>query len=234
MALILGIETATTVCSVGLWDGETVLGLKETSEHNSHSRVVAVFIEELLRETGTGKKQLDAVVVSKGPGSYTGLRIGVSTAKGLCYALDKPLIAINTLRAMAHGMKQLQVTSKGDLPILYVPMIDARRMEVFSAIYNAELNPVRDTMAEIITHDSFNDLLQGHHLIIAGDGADKCHNTLVHPNITYLHDFRVSAVYMQNPANESFESGKFENTAYFEPFYLKDFIAGKPSVKGLK
>jgi tRNA threonylcarbamoyladenosine biosynthesis protein TsaB len=234
MALILCIETATTVCSISLFEDDRILGIKETSDHNSHSKVVAVFIEALLKETGTDKHKLDAVAVSKGPGSYTGLRIGVSTAKGLCYALDKPLIAIGTLDAMAFGMKRLTIPEKTNLPVIFVPMIDARRMEVFTALFDENLKPYRETRAEIVTEESFSDLLMDHHLILAGDGADKCRTTLLHPNISFIADFEASALFMQIPANEKFRSGTFENTAYFEPFYLKDFIAGKPRVKGLQ
>jgi tRNA threonylcarbamoyladenosine biosynthesis protein TsaB len=234
MALILSIETATPVCSICLSDGDKILGIKETSDHNSHSRVVAVFIEELLRETGISKHNLDAVAVSKGPGSYTGLRIGVSTAKGLCYALDKPLISIGTLEAMAHGMKMYPWVEKSGLPVIYVPMIDARRMEVFTALFDDKLLPLKETSADIIDADSFADFLKGNHLVLAGDGADKCRGILSHPHITFLEDFTVSARYMTGPVNKLFESGIFEDTAYFEPFYLKDFIAGKPKVKGLR
>jgi tRNA threonylcarbamoyladenosine biosynthesis protein TsaB len=146
MALILSIETATPVCSICLSDGDKILGIRETSDHNSHSRVVAVFIEELLRETGISKHSLDAVAVSKGPGSYTGLRIGVSTAKGLCYALDKPLISIGTPEAMAHGMKLHPRVEKSGLPVIYVPMIDARRMEVFTALFDENLRLLKETL----------------------------------------------------------------------------------------
>lgn len=233
MALILNIETATPVCSVSITDGLAVLALRETSESNSHARVVAVFIDQLLKETGIDKHSLDAIAVSMGPGSYTGLRIGVSTAKGLCYALDKPLIGIGTTESMAYGMKEMPLADKNGLPVMYVPMIDARRMEVYTALFDENLVRVKETTADIITADSFSSLLETHHLVIAGDGAGKCYEILGHPNITYLHDFTVSSVYMKLPAIRQFEAAAFEDTAYFEPFYLKDFIAGKPRVKGL-
>jgi len=233
MALILNIETATTVCSVCITNGTEVIAIRETSENNSHARVVAVFIDQLLKETGIDKHQLDAVAVSKGPGSYTGLRIGVSTAKGFCYALDKPLIGIGTLESMVYGMKQFPLPDKKDLPVLYIPMIDARRMEVYTAVFDSNLARVKETSADIITTESYLELLQKHHLVIAGDGADKCREVLNHPNVTFLEDFTVSAVHMIVPANRQFKANIFEDTAYFEPFYLKDFIAGKPKVKGL-
>lgn len=234
MALILSIETATAVCSVCLSDGDKILGIKETSEHNSHSRVVAVFIDELLKETGVDKHKLDAVAVSKGPGSFTGLRIGVSTAKGLCYALDIPLIAVETLEAMAFGMKKLPLPKTNKLPVVYIPMIDARRMEVYVSIYNNKLELQKATSAEIITSESYCDLQEVNYLMLAGDGAEKCRSVLTHPNISIIDNFSASASYLVEPANQLFEKGKFENTAYFEPFYLKDFIAGKPRVKGLE
>jgi tRNA threonylcarbamoyladenosine biosynthesis protein TsaB len=233
MALILSIETATAVCSVCLSDGEKILALRETSEHNSHSRVVTVFVDEIFRETGIARSALDAVAVSKGPGSYTGLRIGVSTAKGLCYGLDKPLIGVATLESMAWGMKQAIEMPYDGLPVMYVPVIDARRMEVYTALFDDSLKQIRETSAEIIDAASFNDLTRTYRLILGGDGALKCRSVLNHPNIHIAEDFEVSARYMVTPANRSFEAGLFEDTAYFEPFYLKDFIAGKPKVKGL-
>lgn len=234
MALILIIETATPVCSVCLANGTEVLALRETSESNSHARVVAVFIDQLLKETGVGKHQLDAVAVSKGPGSYTGLRIGVSTAKGLCYGLEKPLIGVGTLESMVFGMKQQPLSNVSGLPVIYIPMIDARRMEVYTALFDENLVRLKETSADIITAESFSSLLPAHHLVIAGDGAEKCREVLGQPNVTFLKDFTVSAIHMVLPAIRQFEAGAFENVAYFEPFYLKDFIAGKPNVKGLR
>lgn len=233
MTLILNIETATAVCSVCITKDNEVLALRETSESNSHARVVAVFIDQMLKETGIDKHLLDAVAVSKGPGSYTGLRIGVSTAKGLCYALDKPLIGIGTLESMAYGMKQLPLTKTKGLPVIYIPMIDARRMEVYTALFDENLIRIKETTADIITADSYSNLLADHHLVIAGDGAEKCRALLDHPNISFLEDFSVSSIHMVQPAIRQFKAGAFEDTAYFEPFYLKDFIAGKPKVKGL-
>jgi len=233
--MILAIETATNVCSVALFMDNGVIGLLESDEHNAHSRILHVLIDRLFTETGTSLSQLTAVAVSKGPGSYTGLRIGVSAAKGFCYAKDIPLIGINTLECMAAGMKMhLADTGKTiDNPLL-IPMIDARRMEVYSAIYNTNLMALRETQAEIITPESFQTLRLTSPLVIAGDGADKCKNILPGENITYLDDFQASAAWMLQPAIDAFMHQRFENTAYFEPFYLKDFIAGKPRVKGLE
>jgi len=233
MSLILSIETATSVCSVCLSDNEKVIALRETSEHNSHSRVIAVFIDEIFKETGIPKTRIDAVAVSRGPGSYTGLRIGVSTAKGLCYGLDKPLIAVDTLHSMAWGMRAVHTMRDADKPALFVPMIDARRMEVYTAVFDEALNMIKPVTAEIIDAGSFGELTPSHRLIFAGDGADKCREVLSSDTFIFSNKFVHSATHMVTPALIRFNEGLFEDTAYFEPFYLKDFIAGKPTVKGL-
>lgn len=233
--ILLCIETATQICSVSLSRNNEVIGILESEEKNAHSRILHVLIDRLLKENDVEVKDVDAIVVSKGPGSYTGLRIGVSTAKGLCYAANKPLIAINTLEAMAHGMKSRfsNEASRTNKPLLFIPMIDARRMEVFTSIFDSDINEVSPTIAQIISEESFSDYKNNNHLVLGGDGAEKCKSYLQHENIMYLDDFKASASFMITPALEAFEAGKFENVAYFEPFYLKDFIAGKPRVKGL-
>ncbi len=168
-----------------------------------------------------------------GPGSYTGLRIGVATAKGLCYALGKPLIAIPTLRSMAEGMKyKLQMTS--DKKILFCPLIDARRMEVYSGLFNEAGTAVREVRAEIIDAWSFQEFLAEYPVVFAGEGAEKCKPSLAgHPNALFIDGFMASAVYMAGLAETKFRQKQFEDLAYFEPFYLKEFVAGKPRVKGL-
>lgn len=229
MSYILQIETATTVCSVALSkDGETV-AVKQINERNIHAEVITLFIDELLKNAGIGYNQLDAVAVSSGPGSYTGLRIGVSTAKGLCFALDKPLIAVETLEAMADGVvKELRLTGSDTL---LCPMIDARRMEVYTAIFYTNGQRVKPTMAEIIDGNSFSDLLIDHKILFFGDGAPKCQAVLgSNPNAQFVNEISNSAAYLTKKANEKFSAGDFEDVAYFEPFYLKDFIAGKKSV----
>ncbi len=233
MTKILHIETATQICSVALSENDTVIESKSTNEQNAHSRVLTVFIDEILKKCNVKPQDLDAVAVSMGPGSYTGLRIGVSTAKGLCYALDKPLIAVSTLQAMAMGMLQ----KPGQLfeGALFCPMIDARRMEVYSAIFDFSNNQVREILAEIIDENSFEEEFQNYTLYFAGDGAEKCKSVLAHnPNAHFLDHFVPSAELMVKIANEKFRAGEFEDVAYFEPFYLKDFIAGPPKVKGLR
>jgi tRNA threonylcarbamoyladenosine biosynthesis protein TsaB len=233
MTKILHIETATQICSVALSENDTVIAEKSSNEKNAHSRVLTVFIDELLKSNGLSPQELDAVAVSMGPGSYTGLRIGVSTAKGLCYSLDKPLIAVSTLQAMAKGMEIK--AGKQSTETLFCPMIDARRMEVYSAIFDQSNNQTREILAEVIDENSFAGQLQTHQIIFAGDGAEKCKHLLSsNPNASFLDNFVPSAEYMAATALEKFGKRNFEDVAYFEPFYLKDFIAGTPKVKGLR
>lgn len=227
MALILHIETATPVCSVALSENGALLQLRETTEKNSHSAVVTIFIEEVIKASGKTFNELDAVAVSMGPGSYTGLRIGVSTAKGICYAIDKPLIAISTLQAMAAGVR------KG-MESLLCPMIDARRMEVYNALYSSDLSVYREIRADVITSESFRDELEKFKVQFFGNGAEKCRPLLEsHPNAVFPSDFSVSAAHMISLAEEKYTRMEFEDVVYFEPYYLKDFIPGVARVKGL-
>jgi tRNA threonylcarbamoyladenosine biosynthesis protein TsaB len=236
MPLILHIETATQVCSVALSAGGSILQIRETRDKNSHSTTITVFIDEMMKAAGMAYSELDAVAVSMGPGSYTGLRIGVSTAKGICYAIDKPLIAVGTLQSMAAGaVKGMGSAGMESLPILLCPMIDARRMEVYSGLYDLNLKPARDIRAEIITESSFAAELEQHQVWFFGDGADKCKPLLGnHPNARFIDDFQLSASFMVNLAEEKFNRSEFEDVVYFEPYYLKDFIPGIPKVKGLR
>ena len=238
MSLILNIETATGVCSVALAQDGELIGLVESNTKNSHSSVLTLFMDEVLKTAGVALSDIDAVAVSEGPGSYTGLRIGVATAKGLCYALEKPLIGVSTLRAMAIGMPHPPTPSpsrEGENNILYCPMIDARRMEVYCAIFDEKGNEVRETRAEIMDENSFMEYLGKNRVVFAGDGALKCRPLFdKHPNAVFSEDFQASAKFMISLSEEKFSQKKFEDIAYFEPHYLKDFIAGKPRVKGLK
>lgn len=230
MALILCIETATDVCSTALLHDGKILGTRESSIRNAHSAMLTVFIDELIKSSGSLITDLDAIAVSMGPGSYTGLRIGVATAKGLCYALGKPLIAVPTLQAMAAGIPP----PASRIPHLTCPMIDARRMEVYCAVYDQEGNELREVRAEIIGEGSFGDLLENNFIVFGGDGAEKCRHLLgAHPNALFLDDFQTSARFMNSQANNKYLQRDFVDLAYFEPFYLKDFVAGKPRVKGL-
>jgi len=234
MALILNIETSTQVCSVSLSvDGKTI-GIQESHTKNSHAEQITIFIQQVISKAGYGFQDLDAVAVSKGPGSYTGLRIGVSTAKGLCYALDKPLIAISTLEAMALGMNE-RIADKDLNNTLFCPMIDARRMEVYCAMFDSNIKMVREIKAEIIDENSFANELKTNTLIFGGDGAPKCKEVLSKSQKTiFLDDFLPSSRFMSQLAEQKFNDNNFEDVAYFEPFYLKDFVAGIPRVKGLR
>ncbi|HZX57666.1 MAG TPA: tRNA (adenosine(37)-N6)-threonylcarbamoyltransferase complex dimerization subunit type 1 TsaB [Mucilaginibacter sp.] len=227
MSLILQIETATTVCSVALVEDGAVLACKEVEQRNIHAEKITVFIGEILNEAGKNYADLDAIAVSSGPGSYTGLRIGVSTAKGLSFALDKPLIAIETLAAMADGFKlQDKVATASN--VLLCPMIDARRMEVFTAVFDVEGNVVRPVSAEIMDENSFSDLLTTHQMIFFGDGAEKCRDVLeAYTNAQVINGFTNSAAHLTKRAKEKYLGKQFVDVAYFEPYYLKDFIAGK-------
>ena len=229
MTNILQIETATTVCSVALEKDAETLVVKQINERNIHAEVITLFIDDLLKEAGISYAGLDAIAVSSGPGSYTGLRIGVSTAKGLCFALDKPLIAVETLEAMADGLiAEIGLTGKN---ILLCPMIDAHRMEVYTAFFDTNGNRVKPTTAEIIDENSFAELLKDHTILFFGDGASKCQAVLGgNPNARFVTEFSNSAAHLGKKANEKFSAGDFEDVAYFEPFYLKDFIAGKKAL----
>ena len=234
--MILCIETSTAVCSVALVDKGDVIAVRESLDGQNHAEKITVFIDEMMEEARISYKELDAVAVSMGPGSYTGLRIGVSTAKGFCYTLDRPLIAVDTLAAMAHGFVSQQTTdnSQQTLSTVYCPMIDARRMEVYTAFFNEKLERISDTEALVVDENSFMELKQNNHLYLFGDGADKLTSLFESENnITVVEKFHCSATYMATMAEESFIKKDFVDVAYFEPFYLKNFVPGIPKVKGL-
>lgn len=232
MANILLIETATQVCSVGILTNEGLVAIKESFDQKSHAEWITVFIQEVMDKASLSFEKLDAVAVSKGPGSYTGLRIGVSTAKGICYALDKPLIAVDTLRALAFGMRnELQSV---DPNTLFCPMIDARRMEVYTAFFDQNIEPITDTQALVVDQDSFQKFWAEKKIFFAGDGASKCKPLFQQKSNAVFLDIGCSVRYMTTLAKTAFDQQNFENVAYFEPFYLKDFIAGIPKVKGLR
>ena len=220
MATILCIETATTNCSVALSINESIISLKEDyNDKYSHAERLHMYIEEILLKNNIAKSQIDAVAVSKGPGSYTGLRIGVSAAKGLCFALDIPLISIPTLDSLAYQIKE----TNGFI----IPMIDARRMEVYSAVYNAKnKKQVRDTSAEVLDELSFLEYLEKDIVYFIGDGVEKFKAICTHENAIFIEDKLPSANEMVNIAKEKYKKSDIEDVAYFEPYYLKDFIAG--------
>jgi len=218
---ILNIETATKSCSVSLFNGEQLVGFKEhISKEFSHSEMLTGYIEDLLKDSDILFSQLVAIAVSMGPGSFTGLRIGVATAKGLCYALKIPLISVSTLQAMAFGVANF---FKADL---YCPMIDARRMEVYSAFYDIKNKLIREIRADVVDPTSYDELLSVP-IVFFGDGAEKLKNVIVHNNARFLDDVHPSAKNLGVLAYKKFIKNDFENIAYFEPYYLKDFVSNK-------
>ena len=236
MAVILNIETSTEICSVSLAKNGELLFEKENNKGMNHSALLTIFISEIIEENKLNIKDIDAVAVSMGPGSYTGLRIGVSVAKGLCYALEKPLIAVNTLDAMADYMaKNINnfVTLDTDSNILLCPMIDAKRMEVYTALYNPNGAYIKPVSAEIINEQSFSEYFEKHKILFFGNGAEKCKKQITHSNAIFAGLSKTSARFMQGIAENKYNNKEFEDIAYFEPLYLKDFVAITPKNKVL-
>jgi tRNA threonylcarbamoyladenosine biosynthesis protein TsaB len=235
--LILHIETATDICSVAISEGDQQLALVESGPERSHASLLNPFIRKALKECGRDFPSLGAVCVSKGPGSYTGLRIGVSTAKGIAYALDIPLLAIGTLDNMAYGAMQhptlREPLVKQENIILLCPMLDARRMEVYSCFYTSDLVVTREVSADIITETSYHQELEAHPVYFFGNGAVKCREVITHPNAHFIPGIEPSAAQMILPGLDRFMNRQFEDVAYFEPYYLKDFIATIPKKKVL-
>ncbi|MBY0244372.1 MAG: tRNA (adenosine(37)-N6)-threonylcarbamoyltransferase complex dimerization subunit type 1 TsaB [Sphingobacteriaceae bacterium] len=220
MINILQIETSTSVCSVAISSNGKTIAIKEEDAKNIHASSLTLFIESLMKQVNLEFNQLSAIAISKGPGSYTGLRIGVSTAKGLSFALDKPLISVPTLQMMANGF----LISNPDYKGFVCPMIDARRMEVFTAVYDANLNEISATSAQIIDEQSFQTILSQSKVSFIGDGAMKCTSVLAHENSVFEADNFNSAGFMSELAYQKYTAAEFEDVAYFEPFYLKDFV----------
>ena len=233
MSLILCIETGTDICSVGIARDGELMSLRESDQGRDHAKQVAVFVDELLRETGVKPDELDAVAVGMGPGSYTGLRIGVSLAKGLCYGLNIPLLAVGSLEALTDvAIKDYEagiIQVEGWDEAFLCPMVDARRMEVYTQIFNSRCEAQSEVSAEIITEDSFSQWRAKGKLVIFGNGAAKCQEIL--PDAIYI-DVAPSARGLTRIAHQLFEAGKTVDIAYFEPFYLKDFVV-IPSKKKL-
>lgn len=227
--MVICLETATNLCSVALCNSAGTISVKESYEEKSHASLVTVFIEELLKENGIRASQLEAIAVSKGPGSYTGLRIGVSVAKGVAYAASIPLIGIDTTLAMFWGLSQNYNYNPGyDKNFLFCPMLDARRMEIYYAIYDTGGQTIKPISAEIIGEDSFRNIPESQKIIFFGDGAAKCKEVITRKNICFADEFKISASYMQKPVIQAIKNNHFEDIAYFEPFYLKDFITSTP------
>ena len=221
MAIILALDTSTKNCSVALFNGNKIIAFKEkNSDGYTHAEKLTLFIHEVIKLANLSLKEIKAIAISRGPGSYTGLRIGTSTAKGLCYALGIPLISISTLKSMAFGMAKDQATN------IYCPMIDARRMEVFSAVYDFENNEIRKIQADVVDKNTYANFLNNE-VLFFGDGALKCKEIINHKNAKFLEGVYPSAKDLGELAHTKFMNKDFEDIAYFEPFYLKDFVAGK-------
>lgn len=233
MALILSIETGTDICSVGLARDGELLSLRESDEGRDHAKKVALFVDELLSQTGIAPEELDAVAVGMGPGSYTGLRIGVSFAKGLCYGLQIPLIAVGSLDALVEVAKEDNEAGILDVEswekAILCPMVDARRMEVYTQIFASDGTPLSEVSAEIVTEESFSQWREKGEFVIFGNGAAKCQEVL--KDAKYI-EVVPSARGLVRLAEQRFSEGKVEDIAYFEPFYLKDFVV-IPSKKKL-
>ncbi|NIG52209.1 tRNA (adenosine(37)-N6)-threonylcarbamoyltransferase complex dimerization subunit type 1 TsaB [Chitinophaga sp. Cy-1792] len=223
MALIINIDTATVRGSVTLARDGKIIQTMASEEQRDHAATIPLFIQQILNEHGIHPDALDAIAVSAGPGSYTGLRVGVATAKGLCYAWNKPLIAVSTLKMMAQGM----LLQQGDSNILYAPMLDARRAEVFTAVYNASLEEVLAPQAMILEGDSFKDLLQQHKIIFFGDGSPKWREMLVSTDNAIFAGYEINAGDMAPLSELAFAKKDFADLAYFSPFYLKPFFFPK-------
>lgn len=233
MTHILCIESGTTTCSVALSKGPDIIDIIETHDiNNNHAKNLSHFAEVLLKRQKILASELSAVAVSKGPGSYTGLRIGVSVAKGICYGANIPLISVGSLDSMAHGAIDWFGNNKNsETPDLICPMIDARRMEVYTQLFTSKGESISEVEAKILDESSFADLLEKKRILFLGNGSTKAKNVIKHSNASFLDEFNTSSRYMITIANANFESGHFEDTAYFEPFYLKNFVATTPKNK---
>tara|TARA_B100000768_G_scaffold84152_1_gene79565 strand:+ start:2890 stop:3549 length:660 start_codon:yes stop_codon:yes gene_type:complete len=219
MAVILCLETSTTNCSVAIAvDGEIIALQEDNNNKYSHAEKLHSFIDQVLAESRTLKSSLQAIAVSKGPGSYTGLRIGVSAAKGLCFSMDVPLIAIPTLEALAHQA----VIENGCI----ISMLDARRLEVYAAVFSSDNNQIRETKAEVLDENSYDDYLKTNKVCFIGDGVQKFKALCKHKNAVFIDNKLPSAKQIGALAELKYHKNDFEDVAYFEPYYLKDFIAG--------
>lgn len=231
MPLILHLESSETVCSAAISEVEKIRAIRESRIPNSHSRKLSAFVQELFQETGLSAGNFHAVALSMGPGSYTGLRIGASVAKGICYAAGIPLIAVSTLALMAEAMHvNLEKTPEN---ALFCPMMDARRMEVYDAMYTTELQEVRKAEARIIDQNSYSGFLATDYIIFGGSGSSKFREINQHKNAIFMNDIIPHAKYMQRIALAKYHTEDFVDAAYFEPFYLKAYVAAKPKNKVL-
>lgn len=223
MSFILNIETTTNVCSVSLSENGKLIGIKESDEKNNHSATLTIFITEVLKKNKISAKELAAVAISEGPGSYTGLRIGTSVAKGICYANNIPLISVDTLQALAFGTK----TDIIDNNLLLCPMIDARRMEVYFSFFDNKINKITQTDSIELKEETFKDKLKNQKIIFSGNGANKFKEIINSDNAIFIDNILTSAKNMVELSYNKYINKKFVDVAYFTPFYLKSFIAIK-------
>lgn len=230
MSIILNLESSTEICSVTLSHDGKVTDTMENTEGMNHARLMGVYVQEIMQRNNLKFDRLSAIAVSKGPGSYTGLRIGVSLAKGLCYANNIPLIAVSPLQSMSsHVIANKNMWNLPDSDSLtFCPMIDARRMEVYMALFDIHNQEVESVSARIIHENSFDDLLRQKPVTFFGNGSEKLKPVITHPNAFFIPDIKTSAQFMCSLSHEAFKNKQFVDLAYFEPFYLKDFIAGVP------
>lgn len=227
MERIILIETSTALCSVALAEDGAVTAYRESSAPKAHASLTAVFVQEVLAERGVSLADCDAVCVSMGPGSYTGLRVGVSTAKGLCFGAGKPLLAVGTLDTLVAQAVNELIAADSENPrndVKYIiPMIDARRMEVYAAVWKDGVQ-ITETAPVIVDETSFAEYLADGQCLFIGDGAGKCADVLAHPNARFCQ-CHPKASAMLSPALKAYRAGDFKDVAYFEPFYLKEFVA---------
>jgi tRNA threonylcarbamoyladenosine biosynthesis protein TsaB len=234
MALILLLETSEKVCSIALSDSYNLIGTLDITEEKSHASMLTVLIEKLLSDKDIDIKKLDAVAINKGPGSYTGLRIGMSVAKGICYALNIPLISVNSLQMMCIGLIQsgkLKKIGNHNSEVILCPMSDAKRMEVYSALLNLNVEFITEIEATTITEISYKEKLDSGIVVFFGSGVGKCKSVIQNQNAYFIENFYPHASFMISLAFDSFLQKKFEDIAYFEPFYLKDFVTTTPKRK---
>jgi tRNA threonylcarbamoyladenosine biosynthesis protein TsaB len=223
---ILCIETGTSTCSVAIGYNDTIIDIEEThNDSNNHAANLTMFIQKILQRQGLSVSNLAAVAISKGPGSYTGLRIGVSAAKGICYGANLPLIGVGSLESMVYGAMQMQEATGFEKPDLFCPMIDARRMEVYTQLFDMNRETISDIEAKILDSSSYADLLNSKKILFFGNGSLKVNGVINHPNALFLDNFLPSARFMITIASRLYNQNRFEDVAYFEPLYLKDFVA---------
>ena len=218
---IILLETSTSLCSAALLEGDEITAVRHRVEPRAHASMTAPYVKEILDERGLRVSDCDAVCLSMGPGSYTGLRVGVSTAKGLCFGAGIPLVSVGTLDTLVWQAKDESLVPEGCAYI--IPMIDARRMEVYTAVFSPDGKQLTPTTASIVTSDSFKERLEEGKVLFIGDGAGKCEETLSHPNSVFVQCCP-KASGMKTPSIAALKEGRFEDVAYFEPFYLKEFV----------